>query len=117
MKQNGKQQTKGNGTTSVMLHVEFVHPTAKAVAIAGSFNDWRPEATAMIAMGNGRWVKELALPAGTYEYLLVADGKWMPDPSAKESVPNPFGGENSLVTVPKSCAGNGIHEKPQASKP
>ena len=99
MKKTGKHKTKGNGQTSLPLCVEFTHSTAKAVAIAGSFNDWRPESSPMIAVGNGRWLKELVLPPGNYEYLIVVDGKWMPDPSAKETVPNPFGGVNSLVTV------------------
>jgi hypothetical protein len=27
------------------------------------------------------------------------DGRWMPDPLARESVPNPFGGKNSILTV------------------
>ena len=40
---------------------------------------------------------ELALPPGTYEYRLVVDGEWIADPSAKETVPNPFGGVNSVL--------------------
>ena len=42
-----------------------------AVGIAGTFNDWRPQATPMIRLNDGRWAKELALPPGTYEYCLV----------------------------------------------
>ncbi len=102
MKNNGTQKTNGRGQTSRTLRVEFSHPKATTVAIAGTFNDWRPEATRMIPLGNGRWRKELALAPGTYEYLLVADGQWIPDPSAKQTVPNPFGGVNSLVTVPRT---------------
>ncbi len=101
MKRNGKHKTNGNGQAPVTVRVEFVNSTAKVVAIAGTFNNWRPQASQMIALGNGRWLKELLLSPGTYEYLLVADGQWLPDPSAKESVPNPFGGVNSLLTVPR----------------
>ena len=36
---------------------------------------------------------------GTYEYCLVVDGQWMPDPLARETVSNPFGGRNSVLTV------------------
>ena len=53
----------------------------------------------MIALGNGRWVKELALPPGVHEYRLVVDGEWMADPRAAESAPNPFGGLNSIVRI------------------
>lgn len=84
------------------LRVEFNDPVAASVAIAGSFNDWRPEATPMVALGNGLWVKEIILPAGTHEYLIVADGKWLPDPAARLSVANPFGGVNSLVAIPSA---------------
>ena len=45
------------------------------------------------------WVKELALPPGVYEYRLVVDGKWLPDPQAGETAPNPFGGLNSVLKV------------------
>ena len=41
---------------------------------------------------------------GTYEYCLVVDGQWMPDPLAKESVANPFGGRNSILHVASSPA-------------
>ncbi len=82
------------------VRIEFTHPSAGSVCIAGSFNDWHPAATEMIALGNGRWAKELTLPPGTYEYRLVIDGEWINDPHALESVPNPFGGTNSVVRVP-----------------
>ena len=100
MKTIRKQKTKGNGQASQSLRVSFNNPEARAVALAGSFNDWRPESTPMIQVGDGHWLKELVLPPGIHEYLIVADGKWMPDPSVKETVPNPFGGVNSLVTIP-----------------
>ncbi len=83
----------------VPVRFEFTHPTATAVGIAGTFNDWHPEAKAMHPFGNGRWLKETALPPGNYEYCLVVDGRWMPDPLAKETVPNPFGGRNSVLKV------------------
>ena len=42
------------------------------------------------------------LPPGTYEYCLVVDGNYIPDPQAQEAVPNPFGGWNSVLKVPGS---------------
>jgi 1,4-alpha-glucan branching enzyme len=78
---------------------EFVRPEAKNVCVAGSFNDWKPEKAPLVQMGNGRWVGDLPVKPGRYEYLFVVDGQWMPDPNAKESVQNPFGGRNSIVGV------------------
>jgi 1,4-alpha-glucan branching enzyme len=82
------------------LHIEFRNGQAQTVCIAGSFNDWHPSATPMLHMGHDRWVKELSLPPGRYEYRLVVDGEWICDPAATEKVPNPFGGLNGVVTVP-----------------
>jgi 1,4-alpha-glucan branching enzyme len=84
------------------VYFEFIHPTAAAVMIAGSFNHWHPASKPMKSAGDGRWWKETAMLPGTYEYCLVVDGVWMPDPSARESVANPYGGRNSLLTVAAS---------------
>lgn len=53
----------------------------------------------MVPLGDGRWMKELTLPPGEYEYRIVADGEWMTDPLATETVPTPFGGFNSVLRV------------------
>ncbi|MBI4325579.1 MAG: isoamylase early set domain-containing protein [Chloroflexi bacterium] len=96
-----RKRNKNNGgkPESKRIHCEFASPTAESVAIAGSFNDWQPNVTPMIALGQGRWAKDLALPPGDYEYCLVVDGQWMPDLQAAETVPNPFGGVNSVRKV------------------
>jgi 1,4-alpha-glucan branching enzyme len=99
MKKIRKSSTNHNGKASQVVHVEFNDPKASAVAIAGTFNDWRPEATPMVQLGEGRWLKELALPPGTYEYRLVVDGEWMSDPRGQATAPNPFGGVNSVLNV------------------
>ncbi len=78
---------------------ELVKPGAKQVCVAGSFNDWKPETTPLVAKGNGRWVGDLTIKPGRYEYLFVVDGQWLPDPNAKETVKNPFGGLNSILGV------------------
>jgi 1,4-alpha-glucan branching enzyme len=78
---------------------ELVKPDAKNVCVAGTFNDWKPEKAPLVPMGNGRWAGDLSVKPGKYEYLFVVDGQWMPDPNAKESVENPFGGRNSVIGV------------------
>ena len=93
---------KGNGLQLEPSYFEFTHPTARAVHIAGSFNDWHPTTKSMHPIGSGHWLKETALAPGDYEYCLVVDGQWMPDPLARETVPNPFGGKNSILKVASS---------------
>jgi 1,4-alpha-glucan branching enzyme len=98
---HGRSHDKGHGTTdqTVPVRFEFTHPTATTVSVAGTFNEWQPEARTLHSTGTGRWWNEIALAPGTYEYCLVVDGQWMPDPLAKETVPNPFGGKNSILKV------------------
>jgi 1,4-alpha-glucan branching enzyme len=79
--------------------LEIFQPDAIDVCVAGSFNDWKPQATPLVPLGNGKWAKELTLPAGRYEYRFVVDGRWISDPKAKELAANPFGSENCVLTV------------------
>ena len=81
---------------SVDLRLNLPH--ANRVCIAGSFNDWDPKKTPMRKDGVN-WTLTLSLPPGRYEYKFVADGQWMSDPEAKESVRNDFGGNNSILVV------------------
>jgi 1,4-alpha-glucan branching enzyme len=83
----------------VAVRFEFAHPKAIAVAVAGSFNDWHPTTRAMHPAGGGYWLKDTVLSPGIYEYCLVVDGQWLPDPCVRETVPNPFGGRNSVLNV------------------
>ena len=53
----------------------------------------------MVAIGKGLWIKELTLAVGIYEYRIVVDGEWMSDPSAKETINNPYGGVNSVIRI------------------
>ena len=103
MKHNKEHDnTKSTGPQLEPVRFEFTHPTATTVCVAGTFNGWDAEAKPLHPVGDGRWLKETVLPPGTYEYCLVVDGKWMPDPRARETVPNPFGGRNSILKVADS---------------
>jgi len=100
MKHNHNHDNAPNGGSQLVpVRFEFTHPTATAVSVAGTFNHWQPEAKSLHPAGGGHWFKESALMPGTYEYRLIVDGQWMPDPLASESVANPFGGRNSVLKV------------------
>ena len=99
MARNNKKPPTSSPPKNSIHRFEFQHGEASAVCIAGSFNDWRPDATPMVALGDGRWVKELTLPPGRHEYRFVVDGAWVDDPNAKEVAPNSHGGVNAVVTV------------------
>jgi chromosome partitioning protein len=94
-------KTSRGGQRPVEKPVEFtLHaPQARAVGVAGTFNDWDPARTPMSPGPGGNWKTTVWLPAGRYEYRFVADGQWLSDPTARERVPNSFGSTNSVVAV------------------
>ena len=105
MKHNHNHDNASSAESQLVpVRFEFTHPTATNVSVAGSFNHWQPEHKVLHSSGAGNWWKETALAPGTYEYCLVVDGKWIPDPLAPESVANPFGGRNSVLHVASSPA-------------
>ncbi|HUJ09544.1 MAG TPA: glycogen-binding domain-containing protein [Verrucomicrobiae bacterium] len=81
--------------------VEFklAAPDAHSVFVAGSFNGWDPRQTPLRRESGGVWRVTLPLSPGRYEYRFVVDGQWREDPAAKETVPNPHGGRNSVLTA------------------
>ena len=85
MSSKHKNKSASQASRSQCACVEFNHPCAAEVCIAGSFNDWHPTATPMISLGDGKWAKELTLPPGRYEYRLVVDGQWVDDSGRKRN--------------------------------
>ena len=96
---NHDNAMNNDGPHTLPVRFEFTDPDAGSVYIAGTFNNWQHDAKPMHPVGNNRWIKETVLPIGTYEYCLVVDGEFRPDPLAKETVPNSFGGRNSVLKV------------------
>jgi 1,4-alpha-glucan branching enzyme len=95
----GIEAPRAAAPRAAQVSLELIKPEAKNVFVAGSFNEWKPETTPLVRRGDGRWAGDLAVKPGRHEYLFVVDGQWLPDPNAKESVVNPFGGKNSVLVV------------------
>jgi 1,4-alpha-glucan branching enzyme len=74
-------------------------PTAKAVNVAGTFNNWNPNQHSLQKNENGLWQITVRVPAGRHEYRFIVDGQWMSDPKAVQSVANPHGSSNSVLIV------------------
>jgi anti-sigma factor RsiW len=92
---------KGGPAGPREVDVVFVAPGAASVAVVGDFNGWDPNRNPMVR-GSERetWRTRLTLPPGVYKYSFVVDGTgWFPDPSAKNSVADDFGGRNSIIVV------------------
>jgi 1,4-alpha-glucan branching enzyme len=73
-------------------------PQAYTVSVVGTFNNWDIKKTPMQKDATG-WKANIPLAPGRYEYRFVADGQWLSDPNAKESVGNDFGSTNSVLLV------------------
>lgn len=54
------------------------HLGASKVMLAGSFNDWKPDALPMQKTDSG-WVAAVKLVPGKYWYKFIEDGRWMVD--------------------------------------
>jgi len=84
-----------------MYNVEFTlnAPNARVVNLAGEFNNWSATASPMHKRPNGEWAVTLQLPAGRYQYKLIVDGKWIPDPENPMQQDDTYGGKNSVVVI------------------
>jgi 1,4-alpha-glucan branching enzyme len=80
--------------------LELDSPEANFVHVAGEFNDWKPEDIALTKGDDGIWRVTLDLEAGKYEYKFIIDGQnWVEDPANPDKVSDPYGGNNSVLTV------------------
>ena len=77
----------------------FCAPEAHMVEVAGSFNNWHPQANPLEPTGTGDWTAKVMLKSGRYEYRFIVDGFWTDDPQAPLKVANPYGGFNSVLEV------------------
>lgn len=77
----------------------YFNPEAREVHVVGSFNGWDPRATALLRDSLGDWAVEIDLPPGEYRYRFFVDGYWRDDPSAAQTVLNPFGGFDAVMVV------------------
>ena len=74
---------------------------AKAIYLAGDFNNWEYQDTQLKRQKNGTYATTLELPAGSeYQFRYVIDGeRWENDYAADKYVPNHCGADNSVVVV------------------
>lgn len=75
------------------------HQRASSVMLAGSFNDWNPEALAMKKTDSG-WIARLRLSPGKYWYKFIVDGRWMTDTDNRIQENDGQGNINSVYFRP-----------------
>lgn len=91
------KKSPDNPASGVCL--QFDLPEAVTGNVAGSFNDWNPASLPMVRKAEGRWERDLPLPAGRYEFRPVVDGARSGAPGGPETVENPPGARNAVLHV------------------
>jgi 1,4-alpha-glucan branching enzyme len=81
------------------ISLELYAPEAQAVFVAGTFNNWQLSTMPLQRQFCDRWVAELKLGPGMYEYRFIVDGEWRNDPWSRAYVANAFGGLNCILLV------------------
>ncbi len=74
---------------------------AESAYLVGDFNDWDEQATIMKKARNGHFSVTLELEKGReYQFRYLVNGtEWHNDWHADKYLPNPFSGDNSVVTT------------------
>jgi hypothetical protein len=72
------------------------YPDAKAVFLAGDFNDWTPNGLKMSRVGNS-WVFNVHLSTGKHLYKFIVDGHWIKDPDNPLWEENEYNSANSVL--------------------
>lgn len=105
MKQATAQEPKA-ATHTIPVTLSCHAGNAKEVTVAGTFNDWQPNATPMQRDKKGNWTTTVKLAPGHYEYKFVVDGQWCCEPGSTDErrddskcCPNPFGTMNRVLDV------------------
>ena len=89
-----KNVTKVTFYTPAELNAEDVH-------LVGDFNGWDEKATPMEPLKDGRFKIVLELePGKEYQFRYLVNGsEWHNDWDADKYVPNPYSGDNSVITA------------------
>ena len=96
---------KAAGSRPGAVLVTFRLPSsiaAQTVHVVGDFNDWNRHSHALTrSQSDEDWRLAIELEAGkAYQFRYLIDGtNWQNDWRADRYVPNPFGGENSVLVT------------------
>lgn len=95
---------KSYSKTGRVCRVTFRLPAevqARQACLCGEFNAWDPASHPMRRLKDGGFSITLSLaPGRAYRFRYLLDGtRWENDWAADGYVPNPFGGEDSVVEV------------------
>ena len=95
---SGNEQFQPREVLGGMLF-SYVSKEARSVMIVGDFNRWVAESMRLVDPQIGLWQKVVSMEAGTYHYKYLADNTWQVDPFNSRTLPNQYGGFDSMVQM------------------
>jgi hypothetical protein len=96
---NSKGKAKTGKKTYKNVEISFYSPESMNVYVAGEFNSWDTRSLPMNRERNRVWRSKIKLLPGRYEYKFFADNTWVEDLPNSETVFNPFGTKNFVISV------------------
>ncbi len=84
---------------SKSVEFKLYSPSAKKVALVGSFTNWDAKKISAKKDSKGNWIAKTSLKPGRHEYKFIVDGSWVNDPSCRSCVLNSFGTHNCVIDV------------------
>jgi 1,4-alpha-glucan branching enzyme len=96
---NTKGKTKTGKKTYKNVEISLYFPEAMSVYVAGEFNGWDTQSLPMKKDKDGVWRSKIKLLPGRHEYKLFADNGWIENLPGAETIPNPFGTQNFIISV------------------
>jgi len=96
-----KTYLKSSGCRVTFVLPKEAAPEAEKVTIVGDFNNWNYAETEMKKLRSGDFKLTLKLsPDREYKFRYLIDSrKWENDWCADKYIPNPFGGDDSVVVI------------------
>ncbi len=90
---------KSNPGLNSVYEFSVAAAAGSTVCLAGSFNEWNPDASRMLPAKNGRFAVRVQLRPGEYEYKFVINDEWFMDRENEEFSANDLGTLNSVLKV------------------
>ena len=88
-----------------LYHIDTKRKT-RVLQVAGDFNNWSPRGYETHRSGDTLFTNVPVKP-GTYAYKFILDeSEWIPDANAAEFSIDPYGGQNSILTVNAEAPNN-----------
>ena len=94
------KKKKGQNGTVLVTFLLPANGDVESAYVVGDFNDWDEHASLMGQADDAYSITLKLAKDSEYQFRYLVNGtQWQNEPEADRHVPNPFAGENSVVTT------------------